>query len=99
MSFRLTHEAEADLVGISSEIGRDNPERAVSYIDELLDRTAQAADNPKLFRLRPEWGAAVRCARHGSYLILFEIDDERVVVLRYLHARRSIAQIMSGEDQ
>lgn len=99
MSFRLTLEAEADLVGISNEIGRDNPERAVSYIDELLDRTAQAADNPKLYRLRPEWGATVRCARHGSYLMLFEIDDGGVVVLRYLHARRNIAQIMSGEDQ
>lgn len=99
MSFRLTREAEADLIGVSNEIGRDNPERAVSYVDELLDRTAQAADNPKLYRLRPEWGKAVRCARHGSYLILFEIDDEGVVVLRYLHGRRNIAQIMSGEDQ
>lgn len=99
MSFRLTLEAEADLIGISDEIGRDNPERAVSYVEELLDRTAQAADNPKLYRLQPEWGTAVRCAHHGSYLILFEIDDEGVVVLRYLHGRRNIAQIMSGEDQ
>lgn len=99
MSFSLTPEAEDDLIDIADAIGRDNPGRAVSYVDELLDRTAQAADNLELYRLRPDWGAAVRCARHGSYLILFEIDDEGVVVLRYLHGRRNIAQIMSGEDQ
>ncbi len=99
MSFRLTPEAEADLIGISNEIGRDNPERAVSYVEELLDRTSEAADNPGLFRVRPEWGRAMRCARHGIYLILFEIEEGGVVVLRYLHGRRNIAQIMSGEDQ
>ena len=99
MTFTLTPEAELDLIDIGGEIGRDNPHRAVSYVEELLERTAQAAANPKLFRLRPEWGKAVRCARHGSYLILFEIEDGGVVVLRYLHGRRNIAQIMSLEDQ
>lgn len=99
MTFTLTPEAKLDLIDISNEIGRDNPERAVSYVDKLLDRTAQAADNPKLYRLRHEWGTAVRCARHGNYLILFEIEDQGVVVLRYLHGHRNIAQIMSGEDQ
>ena len=98
MTFALTPEAEIDLIDIADAIGRDNPERAVSYVDELLDRTAKAAENPRLFRLRPEWGKAVRCARHGSYLILFEIEEDGVVVLRYVHGRRNIAQIMSGED-
>ncbi len=99
MTFTLTPEAVVDLTDIADEIGRDNPERAVSYIDELLDRTSNSADNPKLYRLRPEWGEAVRCARHGNYLILFEIGNEGVVVLRYLHGRRDIAHIMSGEDE
>lgn len=99
MTFTLTPEARVDLIDIANEIGLYNPERAVSYIDDLLDRTAQAAENPKLFRKRPEWGTAVRCARHGNYLILFETEDGGIVVLRYLHGRRNIAQIMSGEDQ
>lgn len=99
MTFTLTPEAKIDLIDIANEIGRDNPERAVSYVDELLARTAQAAENPRLFRLRPEWGTAVRCARHGSYFILFEIEEGGVVVLRYLHGRRNITQILSGEDQ
>lgn len=97
MTFALTSDAEADLLDIAEQIGRDNPERAGSYVDELLDRTAQAAENPQLFRLRPEWGEAVRSARHGSYLILFEIDPQGVLILRYLHGRRNITRIMSEE--
>lgn len=99
MTFALTPDAEADLLEIAEQIGRDNPERAQSYVDELPARTAQAAQNPELFHLRPEWGEAVRGARHGSYLILFEIDLKGVLVLRYLHGRRNIARIMSGEDE
>ena len=99
MTFTLTPSAKGDLVDIANEIGRDSPDRAISYVEELLDRTAQAAENPKLFRVRPDWGASVRCARHGTYLILFEIEDSGVVVLRYLHGRRNIAQIMSREEQ
>lgn len=99
MTFTLTPEARLDLLEIAGEIGRDNPERAESYIDELLDRSGQVADNPNLYRLRHEWGDAVRCVRDGSYLILVEIEADGVVILRYLHGRRDIARIMYGEDE
>lgn len=87
------------MLDIADSIARDNPARAVSYIGELLDHTAQIADHPGIYRLRPEWGEAVRSARFGSYLILFELSAERVVILRYLHGRRDVAKIMSKEPE
>ena len=99
MNFDLTPDARVDLLDIANSIARDNPERAVSYIDELLNHTAQVAQQPGIYRLRPEWGEAVRSARFGSYLILFEVSAERVAILRYLHGRRDITKIMSGEPE
>lgn len=99
MTFTLTPEARLDLLETAGEISRDNPERAESYIDELLDSSGQVADNPNLNGLRHEWGDAVRCARHGSYLILFEIEADGVVILRYLYGRRDITRTNYGEDK
>ena len=99
MNFDLTPDARVDLLGIADSIARDNPERAVTYIAELIGHTAQVAERPTIYRLRPEWGEAVRSARFGSYLILFEMSEERVAILRYLHGRRDINKIMSGEPE
>lgn len=99
MNFDLTSDARVDLRDIAISIARDNPERATTYIAELIDYTAQVAAQPGLYRLRPEWGDEVRSARFGNYLILFELRAERVAILRYLHGRRDIGAIMSKETQ
>jgi plasmid stabilization system protein ParE len=99
VNFAFTPDAQVDLLDIGETIARDNPERAASYVSELLDRTAQIAGQPTLYRLRPEWGKAVRSARFGSYLILFEMSEEGVTVLRYLHGRRDIGSLMPKEPQ
>jgi plasmid stabilization system protein ParE len=99
VNFAFTPDAQVDLLDIGETIARDNPERAASYVAELLDRTAQIARQPTLYRLRPEWGKAVRSARFGSYLILFEMSEEGVTILRYLHGRRDIGSLMPKEPQ
>jgi len=97
VNFDLTPDARVDLLDIANSIARDNPERAATYIAELIDHTAHVAAQPGLYRLRPEWGDAVRSARFGNYLILFELREERVAILRYLHGRRDIGAIRSKE--
>lgn len=99
MRFALTPDARVDLLDIGEHIGRDNPDRAVTFVNELLERSEQVAELPQVYRLRPEWGESVRSARHGNYLILFETGDEGVTILRYLHSRRNITRILSGEDE
>lgn len=99
MNFAFTPDAQVDLLDIGETIARDNPERAESFVAELLDRTVQIAGQPTLYRLRPEWGSAVRSARFGSYLILFEMSEEGVTILRYLHGRRDIGSLMPKEPE
>ncbi|MBA4043448.1 MAG: type II toxin-antitoxin system RelE/ParE family toxin [Erythrobacter sp.] len=99
MNFAFTPDAQVDLLDIGETIARDNPERAASYVAELLDRTAQIAGQPTLYRLRPEWGSAVQSARFGSNLILFEMSEEGVTILRYLHGRRDIGSLMPKEPE
>ena len=99
MNFAFTPDAQVDLLDIGETIARDNPERVESFVAELLDRTAQIAGQPTLYRLRPEWGSAVRSARFGSYLILFEMSEEGVTILRYLHGRRDIGSLMPKEPE
>ena len=53
MNFAFTPDAQVDLLDIGETIARDNPERAESFVAELLDRTAQIAGQPTLYRLRP----------------------------------------------
>lgn len=99
MNFAFTPDAQVDLLDIGETIARDNPERAASYVAELLDRTALIAGQPTLYRLRPEWGSAVRSARFGAYLILFELSEDGVTILRYLHGRRDIGSLMPKEPE
>lgn len=97
MKLVISSDAEADLTAIGEYIARDDPEGSAKFTDDLLDRCSHTAERPRAYRLRPEWGKAIRAGRHGSYMIVFEIDGEHVVVLRVIHAKQDIAAILRGE--
>lgn len=44
--YTLLRRAQADLLGIRDYILRDNPPRAMTFVNELLDRCQLLADNP-----------------------------------------------------
>ena len=52
--------AEFDLEEIGDYIARDNPTRAISFLDELRERCIKIADWPLLAPLRPELGEDIR---------------------------------------
>ena len=70
---RLSPRAETDLEEIGDYIAHDNPERALTYVDELMAACAGIADNPQAFAKRAEIAPEVRMAIHGQHLILFRI--------------------------
>ncbi len=96
MTYRLTADAENDLLSIAEFIGRDSPESAPAYIERLLGHCSAVAENPKMYRERSEWGDKVRAAPFGSYLVVYDFDDKEVVILRVLHAKRNIVNILEG---
>jgi len=83
--YRLSRQAQADIRDIKAFIARDNPVRALTYVQELRAKIEEVAQAPLTYRERPELLAGVRAARHGNYLIFFMINEDMVDVLRVRH--------------
>ena len=78
--------AKLDLLSIGDNIGQENPTRAVSFVDELIDRCYSLADLPRRYPLVPRyehWGIR-RCA-HGNYLIFYRVREDAVDIVHVLH--------------
>lgn len=74
MKVVLTAEALGDLERIGDYIAQDNPERARSFVAELLDKARGLADLPEGFPLVPRYADhGMRRRAHGSYLIFYRM--------------------------
>lgn len=88
MGFRLTREAEDDIVAIA-RIGLQlfGDAQARRYHDELFDMIELIAANPRMARERMEISPPVRIHPFRAHLIVYLIDeDERVLVIRVRHS-------------
>lgn len=78
--------AKLDLLSIGENIGQENPTRAVSFVDELIDRCYTLADLPRRHPLVPRyehWG--IRRCVHGNYLIFYRLREDAVDIVHVLH--------------
>ena len=92
----LTPQSLDDLEEIVTFIARNNPERARTFGNELIDRALSVATFPEIGRVVPEIGEpAVREIIHGSYRIIYEIfsDRETIYVLGFWHGARGEPEI------
>lgn len=92
----IKRQAVDDLREIGDYISKDNPERAESYVNELLERMAWVGENPRLYPVRLQWKTGLRIANHGRYHILYRISDDLVVFLRVVHSSRDLALILES---
>lgn len=95
MKLRFTAEARTDLQQIGDYIAKDNPLRALSFIDELeracLAITASAEAFPLVSRYEKQ---GIRRKVHGNYLIFYRVDADQLVVVHILHGARDYAAII-----
>ena len=82
--------AEADLQEIGDYIAKDNPRRAESFIDELLDQAEKIAQMPTAYVAREDLASGLRMCVHGRYLLFFRATGSVMRVERILHSRRDI---------
>jgi toxin ParE1/3/4 len=73
---------------IGDYIARDNPARALSFLDELKAHCERILEMPGAYPAREDLGAGIRMVVHGRYLILFRTDSETVRIERFLHSAR-----------
>jgi toxin ParE1/3/4 len=88
--------AETDLVEIGIYIARDNPKRALSFIDELEIKCDRLGEFPGMGIVRHDVAADLRVLPHGSYLIFYREQEDHVRIERILHRARD-ADALMGE--
>lgn len=95
MILELTATAEADLEAIGDHIARDNPQRAISFLRELLRSCLELTEFPAAWPLVPRYRQqGIRRRVHGRYLIFYRIATDRIIVLHILNGAMDIDAIL-----
>jgi toxin ParE1/3/4 len=91
---RRTARAERDLVDIWLYIGRHNPQAADRLLDVLEEKSLALARNPYIGMARNDIADGVRHFPVGNYLILYRALADGVEVVRYVHGRRRLRDLL-----
>lgn len=95
MKVVLTAEAFGDLEQIGDYIARDNPVRARSFVQKLIEKARQLGDLPQGFPLVPRYAhLGVRRRAHGSYLIFYRVEPDQVTVIHVLHGAQDYEALL-----
>ena len=77
MPYRLSALAERDLDEIWSYVAADaSPATADRLIDAIIDRFELLAEQPRMSRLRPEFGPGVRSLAVENHVIYYRHDGD-----------------------
>ena len=93
MQLQLSRFIEGDLDGIADYIAQDNPNRAVTFIQEIRTKFRDIQRNPLVYQLRPDIGEEARMSTIGNYAILFRVVGELVRIERVVYGARDLPGI------
>ena len=95
MPYRLSALAEQDLEEICYYVAADaSPATADRLIEAIVERFELLAEQPRMGRLRPEFGAGVRSFTVENHVIYYRHDGD-ILIARVLHGRRDQAAAWS----
>jgi toxin ParE1/3/4 len=99
MIVHLTAEAERDLEQFGDWISRDNPARAVTFIEEIERACLDLAQSPERFPLvRRYEDQRVRYRAKGNYLIFYRVEPAKIVILHVLHGAMDYAALLFPDE-
>lgn len=93
MKLMFSPKAVEDLKEIGDYIARDNPERALSFVDDIEPHRCRVAEAPITFPARENIAPGLRMAVHGKSLILYGIQSDAVRVERIVHGARQLTDL------
>lgn len=96
MNVVMTQAAIADLLDIGHWIGLEDPDRALTFVNELEAKCLDLADKPLLYPLAAEIGPDISKRRHRKYLILYRIERNRIEVLHVVHGAREHRKLFTS---
>ncbi len=94
MRLLFSPRAALDIEEIGDYIARDNPTRALSFIEELQTHCDKIAKTPSAFPKREDLAPDLQMSVHGNYLILFRVSDDTVRIERIVHGARRMADLV-----
>lgn len=99
MSLIWSQEAGENLADIEDFIARDSVERAVRFVDAIIDHTeAILADNPRNGRTVPEIGNPdIRELIYRGYRIAYRLNGDRIDILTVFEGHRLLRLNESGD--
>jgi toxin ParE1/3/4 len=92
---RFTAAAQRDLAEIWWYIARDNETAADIFIESLKERCELLGQNPKSGLSRDALSPGLRSIVYGEYLIFYRVARPGVRILRVLHGRRNLSQLLN----
>jgi len=82
MKLVFAEEARRDLLAIGDYIAKDNPRRALSFVEEIEWHCKRITDYPLACPLVPRHEASgIRRAVHGRYTIFYRTGEGTVFIL------------------
>lgn len=97
MKVAISAGAWDDLGTIAEWIARDDPERAVSYTDELLDACEALTMYPRIY---PRWphrsGREIRRFNHNDHAVFYEIRNTDIQILGFIHGARDLTALIEA---
>jgi toxin ParE1/3/4 len=97
-TFRLSKDAKADLANIASyTVAQWGKTQAHDYINGLLERAQQLADQPLIGRQHSELGAGVLAFKYESHIIYYTRLESHITIVRILHKRQDAARHLKAQ--
>jgi toxin ParE1/3/4 len=94
MRVKLTGPSRSDLTRITSWIAESNPERALSFVDELVDACNGIPNFPESHQVVGRFkGYEARRKTYGNYLIFYRIKGQTIEILRILHGAQDYSDL------
>jgi len=91
----FSQQAKDGLREIALFIARDNKARALSFVGELRAKAQDIGRMPRAFPLVPRYEHhGIRRRPHGSYLIFYRVEDDRVSIVHILHGARDYEALL-----
>ena len=91
--------ATLDLLAIGNHIRQDNPERAETFVDEIIDHCYTLADMPRRYPLVPRYEHwAIRRCVHGNYLIFYRVRESAIEIVHILHGATDYESLLFPDE-
>ncbi len=99
MNVVITEPAFFDLEDIALYIAKDNPGRAESFVDELVNAAHELAERPLVYQLVPRYeDLGVRRRPYGNYLIFYTVRTDQIVIQRILNGAQDYQAILFPDN-